>query len=560
MTICLNAILAAAVCLYFYDKFWWPPDDGAYAYVADQINSGKILHRDIQDVHMGYINLINAAMLRWFGDDFVSLRLPLMVLTIIQALLIGAVLQPQGRIVSVVGALTLTSLSFVQFINPSANWYALFLMVLLIWFMQPTGREYGSRLFIAGLILANMFLFRQLSAVFATMACVSYLFYESSQSQKTRLPLKGRLFSVAVLLVTLTILCVYLWLKVNPSGILLFGIFPVILLIYQIRDSNVSNHLALDICLKIGIGFLVGLMPIFAYHIWNHSLSSWLSDTVLVAIGFTTLEFFKSASYVELVIDAFLNLGELNAYSAFNSLFWLGLLLAPAIYGVTLVTRLHKGVVNLSPVVYMPVFYMLVSVHYEIPVYLFYSISLVMIALLVLSQDKARDISVVSAGLLYLCGVGLTFQAGQPLARGLEGTLRGDTTQTVIPCLMEHCGVSSDSNTIQERQRLVGLIRDNTETDDPILAIPFNPELYYLSKRQPPVVFYNAAFRVVTELDIEEVFEKIESAETKILIVDRFDKYYTEPVAKLTRRLLQRSYVYDQSIGPFKIYFRRAAL
>jgi hypothetical protein len=29
-----SLVISAAILIYFHDRFWWPPDDGAYAYVA----------------------------------------------------------------------------------------------------------------------------------------------------------------------------------------------------------------------------------------------------------------------------------------------------------------------------------------------------------------------------------------------------------------------------------------------------------------------------------------------------------------------------------------------
>ena len=67
----------AAVLGYYHDRFWWPPDEGLYAHVADRVARGEVLNRDVQNIHPGYHALANALWLVLFGDDLVSLRYPL---------------------------------------------------------------------------------------------------------------------------------------------------------------------------------------------------------------------------------------------------------------------------------------------------------------------------------------------------------------------------------------------------------------------------------------------------------------------------------------------------
>ncbi len=58
----------------FHDRFWWAPDEGGYAHVAERILDGEVLNREVQDVHAGYVNLLNAAALGVFGRSMLSLR------------------------------------------------------------------------------------------------------------------------------------------------------------------------------------------------------------------------------------------------------------------------------------------------------------------------------------------------------------------------------------------------------------------------------------------------------------------------------------------------------
>jgi hypothetical protein len=91
------ALFAAGVWWRFHDRFWYAPDEGNYAHVAERLLQGEVLHRDVQDVHAGYVNFANAAALRLFGLDLLSLRYPLAVLSVLQAALAAWTFLPQGR-------------------------------------------------------------------------------------------------------------------------------------------------------------------------------------------------------------------------------------------------------------------------------------------------------------------------------------------------------------------------------------------------------------------------------------------------------------------------------
>ena len=127
------AVAFAVVVLgHFHDRFWWPPDEGVFAHVADRVLNGAVLHRDIQEIHFGAIAFANALALRLFGNELVAMRYPLVVLGVVQAALVFLVAAPRGAMVALVASVALTALSFVQFLNPSPHWYALFLIIAAI--------------------------------------------------------------------------------------------------------------------------------------------------------------------------------------------------------------------------------------------------------------------------------------------------------------------------------------------------------------------------------------------------------------------------------------------
>ena len=76
-------LLSGLILFHFHDQFWWGPDEGVYAYVAQRFLAGDTIHRDLIDIHPGYGNLLNILAFFVFGEDLLSLRYPLVVLTLL---------------------------------------------------------------------------------------------------------------------------------------------------------------------------------------------------------------------------------------------------------------------------------------------------------------------------------------------------------------------------------------------------------------------------------------------------------------------------------------------
>lgn len=92
----LSALCAAAIFFQFHDQFWWPVDEGVYAYVAQRANAGDIIHRDIIDLHTGYGNILNALSFPVFGEDLLSLRYPLVLISAFQCFVAFILLRDRG--------------------------------------------------------------------------------------------------------------------------------------------------------------------------------------------------------------------------------------------------------------------------------------------------------------------------------------------------------------------------------------------------------------------------------------------------------------------------------
>src|ERR1041385_7289436 len=84
------------VLTYFHDRFWWPPDEGQYAHIADRVAHGEVLNYDVEEIHTGYLNLFHSVVFRIFGTRLVSLRYPLAAVSLIESCLIFLILARRG--------------------------------------------------------------------------------------------------------------------------------------------------------------------------------------------------------------------------------------------------------------------------------------------------------------------------------------------------------------------------------------------------------------------------------------------------------------------------------
>jgi hypothetical protein len=551
----LAMLAAAAILVYFHDRFWWPPDDGAYAYVAERILAGDVLNRDVQDVHAGYVNFANAAALALFGMDLVSLRYPLALLTLLQCALLFGLFAPLGAIRAGVAAVAMASLSFVQFLNPTAHWYCLFLfmalLAALVW-LRPGAL---LRLELVGFLLVALLLFRQLTGVLVAIGVLGWLLAERSGTPRRGRPIVARLL-VAVMFLGLG---AYLATKSDPLGFVLFGVWPMGLLVWLWRRAAIGDGEALRMLGKLALGGVVAFLPLLAYHLAHGSLASWFQDVVLAAGGFTELEFFDRPSYGYFLVGGLRQLLAFESVSlALNGIFWLTLPLLGALQGAAMwfsLWRSHDRA--LRPLPFLAVFYPLVSTHYQIAIYLFYGTAVSLAGLLWLAAPAKPAWRLASLLLaLLLSAIGLYWQAGQPLTRGAEGILRGERVLSVRSSL-ERASLWITPEDEAFYAHAGELAAANLDPGATLLAIPFDPELNFLFARPSPVRFYNVALGVRDRAALDAVLAKLAGTPPGLVFYKPDDKYNVG-ASKAIADHVRRHYELLESRDGFEIYRLKA--
>ncbi len=523
----------------FHDQFWWPPDDGAYAHVASRMLAGEVLHKDVQDVHAGFINFVNAGALALFGHKLVSLRYPLALLTLIQACLVFALLLPRGTAVAVAGALGMTALTFVQFLNPTAHWYALFVFVALLAVLQWMPRDGGSRLVAVGFLLMTLFLFRQLSGVLVAIGALTYLLCEAPAAASRARGARDLVLARALLAIMAIGLSGYLATKADASAFAMFGLAPLAIIAWAWCHASRGNGEVASLLLRLAAGGLLPLLPLAAYHLANGSFHDWIDDTTLAAVSLTTLSFFQDAKFVRLLLIAVSKmLVPSSAAAPVNGLYWtVLLLLAPALGLLTLRGLLREGVVAGARPFLLPLlatFYALVAVHYQIPIYLIYTVGVTLAGFLWLTTARPGVGRGLAVGLAaFLCAVGLYYHAGQPLSRTLAQIAAGERDGSAGPSGIERAGLRLAAQDAAVYRDLLDLIRRETPEDGSILALPVNPELYFLSGRRNPTRFYNSALGIRSDGDLQAVLETLRRAPPGLVFFRPDDKYVTEQARRI---------------------------
>jgi hypothetical protein len=179
-------------------------------------------------------------------------------------------------------------------------------------------------------------------------------------------------------------------------------------------------------------------------------------------------------------------------------------------------------------------FYALVAIHYQIPIYLLYTVALSLAALLLLSADRSFRVRSCAAGIAaFLCATGLWFQAAQPLDRGLRGIVAGQRAPALVESGLAKADLRIGAEDAATYRELVALIQAETPEDAPILALPFNPELYYLSGRRNPTRFFTSALGVVTEVASRRVIETLQTDPPRLVFHRPYDKYNTASSARI---------------------------
>lgn len=180
----LVTLAVVGVYLAFYlRRGWYPHDEGLLGQTAERVLQGQMPHRDFDDPYTGLLTYLHAAAFELSGIRLVSLRIPLLVASLLG---FAAFFRIATRFVDLLSAAGLTLLALVWSVPnyPASipSWYNLFFalgmgLALLRW----SEDRHPRWLFVAGMLGGLSFLIK-LSGLFAVGGGFLFLVYATQQA------------------------------------------------------------------------------------------------------------------------------------------------------------------------------------------------------------------------------------------------------------------------------------------------------------------------------------------------------------------------------------------
>jgi hypothetical protein len=548
------SIANLALLWHFHDRYWYPTDDGFYAHVAERVLAGEVLNRDVQDIHPGYIHAVHVLAFRLFGTDMVSLRYPLVLVAFLQAANVFMLLHRRDAVLAAAASVAAVALGVLQFVDPNANWYCIFLGTALASWMIWLPEGHRWRLVGAGFLAGLLTMFRHLTGAWVAMAVlVLALLERSPRGPRVHSALAAR----GLIAIMLSGLVGYLALspETEPGGLLLMAAWPTAILLWLFVRVRATNAETASIVASVAGGGAAAALPLVLYHAAHGSLAIWLSDIVLAPWSELDLPFYGRGWYGVLPIAAlYQTLTSMNAVQIANGLYWAVLPALSAINGWLILRGLRSGIDTRELI--LPVlasFHALTALLLEGPLYLYYSVGLSLLAVLWFASAGSRPMrwawSLTTAAVTV---VAVMFHAGQSRDRTPVQMLQGQRISDVWASGaggLDRARFRLDAADRDAYRRLVGLIEAQTAAEDSILAIPNDAELYFLARRRNPFRFYNSALGIKSAADLEQVLGELHAHPPRLVVFRPDDKYNNEASRRVMALVKSRYVQLDTTEG-----------
>ncbi len=514
-------MLNAGLLWWYHDRTWWERDEGQLAHVAERILEGEVLHRDVQDVRPGYVNFINAMALYLFGPTLLSLRYPLTLIALAQSGLLFFLFRSHGAILAGTLSLSSVALGVLHFMNPNHHWYALFFTILLICHLIWTPRTSRWYLPLAGLLIVTVGMTRHLTGAFVGMGTLSFLLFAEAQESGKSMPFRqewiGRLLCASMLV----LLSLYLLRSTDFIAFLMFGLWPVGFLTWQLMTVTVSNNRTIHIFRGLCLGMVIGALPLLGYHAMNGSLAAMIDDNILRAFDVLNWDLGKKVKYWMLPLGGVTQFrNSPGLFNFLNAMYFLTVPFFAALNGFVLFLAIRRRTSNISlalPI--LAAFYGLVSLFIQIPIYLYWT-SILSIAgsLWVLIAVRPKWKVPISAMLIVLSGISIVFQAGVPIRSSIMELISTEKpelfdSRNQLPKV--DLWIRGDS--LEAYKRVVRIIKQETDQDDYVFAVPNNAELYFMTERRNPFRFASTDHGVLNETEVQHVIKTLERLRPRII-------------------------------------------
>lgn len=163
--------LAAVDLTTHLNRYWVAFDDGAMGLAAAMVRAGRWPHVDFTDVYSGGLALLDAGAFALFGDQLISLRIPLWIATI---LWVGVLASCFRRFVPPPAAAGLALVGYLWgpplYTAGMPSWYLLFFATGLCWALLRWNETEDPRWWAVGGVCIGLGLFFKINALFLLAA------------------------------------------------------------------------------------------------------------------------------------------------------------------------------------------------------------------------------------------------------------------------------------------------------------------------------------------------------------------------------------------------------
>ncbi len=538
----------------FHDRYWYPTDDGIYAHLAERLLTGDVLHVDMVDFHPGYGEFLNAAAFRVFGIDLVSLRYPLIAGALLQSLFVFALLRGRSLLLAACAAVGTIALGVIHFLNPTPHWYALFGTCGLFYWMNVVPRVDRIRLIGAGFIVGTIALFHQLLGVLIGAGVLVVALQERSGEARGRDRLVGQLLLASVLIG----LVVYLMRSpaMEFSGVLLFGCWPLVILLVGVRKMRTANADACRVVLLVAFGALLSSVPLVVYCGAHGSCRETLSDSVFAALSLGVRSTDAQPWYGVLALAGLFEALTPSTPTEFvNGVFWVVVPLLAAINGVLTLTAGQDRNTEIHALPILSAFYAVSTLYLQDAIYLFFSAGLSLAAVLWWLSSRSRTARILgAAAATFLSTVAVVFHAGQPASRSNIELLRGVNVlsgRSTAP--LQRASLRLDAVQQSSYAALVNVIETKVAPGAPIFAVPNDATLYFLSRRPNPFRFYNTGLSIQNMDELNAVLDRLRTEPPRLVTFRPADQYNTWS-SRAVMAYIRKHYDRIDVVGGVEVY------
>lgn len=544
----LCLLTAFLVSIFYHNRFWWGPDDGYFGYIAEKILDGKVIHRDINVLHSGLIYFINSVFYKLADGDLVGLRYPLIAMTIIQTAIAFKLAEHRGILVSIAAANVATGFSFIHFINPSPNWYALFLAFVLIYVLSKCDVRRMKIVILIGILVGVAFHIRQLSGAILAVGVSTVILLKNADGDDDKSYAGGRIILLLLALVT----SLYVLNASKFSAWLIVGVYPPAVLVISALKSNVSWSRCLQIIGLLILGAIISAIPLAIYYAAHGAFLDWLHGTFISPFTLGEMSFLKAQNYLAVLVVALLDLGFGN-YAALDGLFyWIVFLTAPTVLGVHVINRLVKGKDDIPVEGILACIFSLVAIHYESYLYLYFCIGVIFLGTLLTIQNR-KDLAWYSFVVILAAILAIFFQAGESLTRDYRATAsltKANSEKALVP----NHSIIFEKKSRLEYLKIMEIVNKCSLKNDTMYTFPMNPELYLMVDREPAFKFVKSYIGLATKSDLKQSAAILNGPDAPSLIIYTENNKYITPMALELFEQAKHNYTKLGKIGRWTVY------